>query len=84
MASMMMASMDTPESSSMATMKMPTGRVSPELSIPYAFRSRGLIASSYNSSVPAAWKPHHHSMHTMHTCSSGTSHDGQARDESRG
>jgi hypothetical protein len=42
MASMMMASMDTPESSSMAAMKMPTGRVSPELSIPYGFPKPGL------------------------------------------
>ena len=42
MASMMMASMDTPESSSMAAMKMPTERVSPELSIPYGFPKPGL------------------------------------------
>jgi hypothetical protein len=42
MASMMMASMDTPGSSSMAAMKMPTERVSPELSIPYGFPKPGL------------------------------------------
>ncbi len=42
MASMMVASADTPGSSSMADMKMPNEKVSPELSIPYGFPKRGL------------------------------------------
>jgi len=37
-----MASADAPESSSMAAIKMPTGWVSPELSIPYGFPKPGL------------------------------------------
>lgn len=41
MASMMMASMTTPESASMADMKIPTEKVSPELSIPYGFPRPG-------------------------------------------
>ncbi len=42
MASMMMASMDTPGSSSMAAMKMPTEKIAPELSMPYGFPKPGL------------------------------------------
>ncbi len=42
MASMMMASADTSGASSMADMKMPNEKVSPELSIPYGFPKRGL------------------------------------------
>ena len=42
MASMMMASADTPGSSSMADMKMPTEKIAPELSMPYGFPKPGL------------------------------------------
>jgi len=42
MASMMMASADTPGGASMAEMKMPTENVAPEISIPYGFPKPGL------------------------------------------
>jgi hypothetical protein len=42
MASMMMASADTPGASSMADMKMPAEKVSPDLSMPYGFPKPGL------------------------------------------
>ncbi len=41
MASMMMASADTPGASSMADMKMPTEKIAPELSMPYGFPKPG-------------------------------------------
>jgi hypothetical protein len=42
MASMMMASADTPGAASMAEMKMPTEKIAPELSLPYGFPKPGL------------------------------------------
>ncbi len=42
MASMMMASADSPGSASMAEMKMPTEKIAPELSMPYGFPKPGL------------------------------------------
>jgi len=42
MASMMMASMNTPMSASMPDMKMPAEKISPDLSIPYGFPKPGL------------------------------------------
>ena len=42
MASMMMASADTPGLSSMGDMKMPTEKIAPEISMPYGFPKPGL------------------------------------------
>jgi len=42
MASVMMASADTPGAASMADMKMPTDKVAPEISMPYGFPKPGL------------------------------------------